>query len=436
MYEPASRARFITRWAVWRLDSRVIASILLVESAVLALVVTSAALERVTREHLVLTAWLVAFGVLHTEVATGIERIRRQVAGTSYFDLSSVWTFAAAVLLPPALAAGVIVVLYVHLWIRVWRPARVPLYRHVFTTATVVLAAFVAHVVTSRAGGIQGWPGDLSSLGTIALAILLYVTVNTALVGGAIALTNPPARPGELLGHWDDNALEIATLCLGALAAIALTANPWLVVLVLPPLLVLHRAVLVRQLEEVANTDGKTGLLTAAAWHARATRAIGRAEKARESVAVLICDLDHFKAINDMHGHLAGDQVLAAVATALRAEVRGRDLVGRFGGEEFVVLVPDLPLENGGRAEVHAVGERIRHRISMLTVAVDTPDGALTVSGLGISVGGAVLPPEGATLEQVMKIADASLYAAKRDGRNTVRIAGLAQIPAARNPTA
>ncbi|WP_214369069.1 sensor domain-containing diguanylate cyclase [Pseudonocardia sp. H11422] len=402
----------------------------------LALVMTSAALEPVTRDHLVLTAWLVAFGLIHTEVATGIERIRRQVGGTSYFDLSSVWTFAAAVLLPPALAAGVIVVLYVHLWVRVWRPARVPLYRHVFTTATVVLAAFVAHVVVSRAGGVQGWPGDLSSLGVFALAILLYVTVNTALVGGAIALTNPPARPGELLGHWDDNALEIATLCLGALAAIALTANPWLVVLVLPPLLVLHRAVLVRQLEEVANTDAKTGLLTAAAWHSRATRAVARAQKAHESVAVLICDLDHFKAVNDAHGHLAGDRVLAAVAGALRAEVRGRDLVGRFGGEEFVVLVPDLPLENGGRAELHAVGERIRHRISMLTVAVDTPDGALTVTGLGISVGGAVFPSQGATLEQVMKVADASLYAAKRGGRNTVRIAGLPQIPAARNPTA
>ena len=145
------------------------------------------------------------------------------------------------------------------------------------------------------------------------------------------------------MGRWDDNALEIATLCMGALAAVALGDAPGLVVLALPPFLVLHRAVLVRQLEEVASRDGKTGLLNAAAWQARADRAGRAARRAGVGAGVLILDLDHFKAVNDEHGHLAGDEVLAAVATALRAGVRSQDLVGRFGGEEFVVLVRALP---------------------------------------------------------------------------------------------
>ncbi|NMH96466.1 sensor domain-containing diguanylate cyclase [Pseudonocardia acidicola] len=392
--------------------------------------------DPITGSQVVIAGWLVLFGLIHIEVATGIERVRRRVAGTSYFDLSSVWTFAAAVLLPPVLAAGVIAALYLHLWIRVWRPARVPLYRHVFTTATVVLAAYAAHAVVSPIGGVHGWPQDASTLGALALAVLLYVTVNTALVGCAIALTATGARPGDVLGHWDDNALELATLCLGALAAMALVANPWLIVLVLPPLLVLHRAVLVRQLEEAANTDGKTGLLTAAAWHHGAARELRRAQRSRGAVAVLILDLDHFKAVNDEHGHLAGDEVLAAVAGALRAEVRENDLVGRFGGEEFVVLLPDLPLERSGRSELHAVAERIRHRVSMLDVTVCTPEGEYTVTGLSISVGGATFPSDGGTLEQVLAVADRALYAAKRDGRNVVRIAPAPQVPAARSATA
>ena len=84
---------------------------------------------------------LTVLGVLHTELATGVERIRRRVAHASYFDLSTVWTFAGALLLRPALAGLVVLAVYGHLWCRVWRPAGSALYRHVYTTATVVLAA-------------------------------------------------------------------------------------------------------------------------------------------------------------------------------------------------------------------------------------------------------------------------------------------------------
>jgi diguanylate cyclase (GGDEF)-like protein len=257
------------------------------------------------------------------------------------------------------------------------------------------------------------------------LAILAYVTVNTGLVASAIALSapRPRPRPAQLIGHWDDNVLEIATLCLGGLVAVALWAHPWQVPLVLAPLLVLHRAVLVRQLEEVASTDGKTGLLTAAAWHAHAAKELRRAQRTHSTAALLILDLDHFKSVNDDHGHLAGDQVLSAIASALRGEVREHDLVGRFGGEEFVVLLPGMGHELGDAAELYAIAERIRHRISTLSVVVSTARGSLTIAGLSVSVGGAVFPDHGAGLEQVLQAADAALYEAKRDGRNAVRIA-------------
>ena len=164
--------------------------------------------------------------------------------------------------------------------------------------------------------------------------------MNSLLIAAVVALSTPPPRdPGMLFGDVDDNVLELATLTLGALVALVLGINPWLVALVLPPLLVLHRAVLVGQLEEAAAIDGKTGLLNAHTWGARAEHQLRRARGAGVPHAVLVLDLDHFKAVNDLYGHLAGDQVLAAVAKALRSEVRDRDLVGRFGGEEFVILL-------------------------------------------------------------------------------------------------
>jgi diguanylate cyclase (GGDEF)-like protein len=414
-------------WELWRLPARTVAVVLVVELGALALVVATATLP--TLADAGLAAFLALLSVVHTELATGIERARRRAAETSYFDLSSVWTFAAALLLPPVLAAAVIGAVYLHLWQRVWRPARVPLYRHVYTTATVVLAAGAAHGMVEWAGGLPSGTDDVVGVIGVGVAVLLYIGVNTALVAAAIAFSRDRAGVRDLVGRWDDNALEVATICMGALAAVALGSTPGLVALVLPPILVLHRAVLVRQLEEEASTDSKTGLLNAAAWQGEAARTVRRVHRGGGSAAVLILDLDHFKMVNDAYGHLAGDVVLAAVAAELRAGVREPDIVGRFGGEEFVVLLPDLARGAACHDQVHEVAERVRRRVAELDVAVCTPDGGLTITGLTVSVGGAAMPADGTSLEQGLKAADAALYAAKRDGRNLVRIAGGVTVP-------
>ncbi|MFD1529487.1 GGDEF domain-containing protein [Pseudonocardia aurantiaca] len=421
-------------WALWKLPAKVVTVVLAVEAGAMALVVARASVP--TLPDVGLAAFLATLSVVHTELATGIERARRRAAETSYFDLSSVWTFAAALLLPPLLAAAVIGVVYLHLWQRVWRPARVPLYRHVYTTATVLLAAGVARGVVQAAGGLPSGPEDVIGVVGVGLAVLLYVLVNTVLVAAAIAFTRDRPASRDLIGRWDDNALEVATICMGALAAVALGSTPGLVALVLPPILVLHRAVLVRQLEEEASTDSKTGLLNAAAWQTEASRTVRRLHRSGGSAAVLILDLDHFKMVNDAYGHLAGDVVLAAVAAELRAGVREPDIVGRFGGEEFVVLLPDLANGAAGQGQMYEVAERVRKRVAALDVAVRTPDGGLTITGVTVSVGAAAVPGDGTTLEQVMKAADVALYAAKRDGRNVVRVAAgglpIPDIPAPR----
>jgi diguanylate cyclase (GGDEF)-like protein len=393
--------------------------VLVVEAATAGVVIAAAVRMPVPGTLALLqAALLVGLGILHTETAIGVERLRRRVMVGNHANLSSVWTFAGALVLPPVYAAVMAVVVHMHVWARTGRP-RVPLYRSVYSAATIVLACLGGTAVIRVLGS---GPDPLTAAGIpgIALALLVYTTVNTGLVAGAIAMSAPQPDLARVLGRWDDNLLEFATLSLGALTAIALIINPWLVLLALLPLVVLHRAVLVRHLEEAANIDGKTGLLNAVAWHAQAERLLQRSGRADGPRGVLVLDLDHFKAVNDTHGHLAGDQVLAAVAGALRAEVRERDLVGRFGGEEFVVLLAGPGA--GAAVSLEAVAERIRSRVADLRVEIPTPDGPLTVSGLTVSIGGAVAPAEGADLRTLLQIADTALYAAKRAGRNIVRM--------------
>ncbi len=359
-----------------------------------------------------LTIALCVAGVVHTEIAVRVESVRRRVTESAHVDLCSVWTFAAAIVLPPSVAAFTAIIICTHQWWRSYRPRTLP-HRQLFTTATVVLACLAASAVMATVA-------HTGQLFALAMALLAYTTVNSCLVAGAIAVSTSKPDLAMIFGDWEANVLEIATLSLGALTAVILTINPWLVVFVMPPVLVLHRAVLVHQLAEAARTDLKTGLLNAAAWHTQAERALTRSSRDNSPRGVLVLDLDHFKRVNDTYGHQAGDNVLVAVADALRHEVRDRDLVGRFGGEEFVVLLAALP--GGAVVELEAVAERMRRRVEGLRVEIPTPDGPLTVSGLTVSIGGAVHPGAGQDLRALLQIADTALYSAKRAGRNTVRM--------------
>lgn len=419
---PSSDGPFaVARWAIWPLPRRLVVVLLTVEAFAVAAVVVDGlvAPPDVTATGLWTVAVLTAAGVLHTEAARGVERMRRRVDRTPHLDLSSVWTFAAALLLPGSMAIAVVLLVYLHLYLRVWRPSGFPPHRVVFSTATVVLAVHAASVVAGL-GGDDPFR-SVTGLLLVALAVLAYGLVNLVLVVAAIRITEPATTWRRTVGHRDELLLELTTLTLGAVVAAAVSEfGPPLAVLVLPPLIVLHRTVLVRQLEEAASTDAKTGLLTAAAWRHRADLALRTARHSGGTVAVLLLDVDHFKLVNDRHGHLAGDQVLADIGVALRAEVREHDLVGRFGGEEFVVLLAARDTEDL-RTGAGAVADRIRRRVDGLRTEVAAPGGPIVLDDVSVSVGVAVLPAEDADLDRLLEVADAALYAAKAAGRNLVR---------------
>jgi diguanylate cyclase (GGDEF)-like protein len=419
--EGGTRRPGLRAWPIWQLTPRLRWPILVVELTAVLLVVLGL-LDRPVpgREDLVALVVLGGLGLAHTELSRDVERVRWRLTGDLHVDLTSVWVFAAAAAIAPGYAALLAATVHTYLWLRSAR-TRAPPHRQVFSTATIVLsclaAAAVMHHVRAQVPLLDA-PGGM--LAALLLGMLVFLTVNSALVAGAIAIsTADHADVGELLGEWDENLVEVAALALGAMVATVLAINAWLVPFVLPPLLVLQRAALVRMLEEAANLDPKTGLLNAAAWHVRAQDTLARTRPAGGPQAVLVLDLDHFKQVNDRHGHLAGDQVLVAVAAALRTELRDGDLVGRFGGEEFVLLLAGQA--GGTLADLESVADRVRHRIAGLHVQIPTPDGPLTIAGLTVSVGGAIRT-EQADLTSLLHIADTALYAAKRAGRDQVRM--------------
>jgi len=436
MRQPLGRSDGANRYPFWSLPARVKIPVLVVEAVVLGALAAGigAAFMNGTRpaaEWVWLALALVVAGVASTEASLGVERKRRQSDDHPHLDLSSVWTFAGAVLLVGPLAALVAMAIYLHIYLRVWRRNKVPLHRVLFSTATILLAVQAAAAVTDRIGNDQLFHSVAGVLAVVA-AMVVYMLVNLALVVLVIVVSGPSRRLAtvrQAIGPFDDVALEFATLAMGALvAAAAATFGPPYVLLGLPPLIVLHRTRLVRQLEEDASTDGKTGLLTAAAWQEKAGRAVLRSERGEQPTSVLVLDLDHFKLVNDRFGHLVGDQVLAAVAASVRDEVRDEDLVGRFGGEEFVVLLQGAEGEDP-RSGARAVAERIRERIAALRVAVAGPHETVVVEGLTVSIGGATAPRDGNDLAALLEIADAAMYEAKRAGRNRVRMGLPVNVP-------
>ena len=165
-----------------------------------------------------------------------------------------------------------------------------------------------------------------------------------------------------------------------------------------------------RRLSRQSLIDPLTGIANRAAIEAEAIRAIEGAPRTDSAVSLLMLDLDHFKAINDRHGHAAGDRVLCATTDAWQAQLRGRDPLGRIGGEEFVVVCADTTLE-----QAMVVAERLREATAALDFADIDP--ALRVT---VSIGVAQSQRSGDTHEGVLARADAALYRAKQRGRNRV----------------
>ncbi|WP_100656229.1 GGDEF domain-containing protein [Alteromonas flava] len=166
------------------------------------------------------------------------------------------------------------------------------------------------------------------------------------------------------------------------------------------------------ELEEMSRVDGLTRLFNRRFWQEQFEREFKRSLRTEEAATVIMLDIDHFKRVNDTYGHQAGDKVIQSLAEVIKKSIRETDYAGRYGGEEFAILLPDTPISHA-----NYVAERLRKAAEKVQVKHD--DTTITYT---ISVGAAEFNPGYATALAWLEDADQALYAAKEGGRNQVQI--------------
>lgn len=164
-----------------------------------------------------------------------------------------------------------------------------------------------------------------------------------------------------------------------------------------------------QQLKELASTDGLTGLLNRRAFMEEASSLLQLAQRYKHPLSLLMIDADHFKKVNDTYGHQAGDRVLVHLSSSIRHCLRGTDKLGRIGGEEFAVILPETDLE-----QTTVLTERLLSKIRKDTIEI----GAATPLRITVSIGMATLNPLTTGVDALMNQADAALYRAKATGRD------------------
>ncbi|MGV9300764.1 GGDEF domain-containing protein [Amycolatopsis sp. NPDC003676] len=408
-------------WDLWTKPRRMIAFLLAWDAIAVALltfgVVTSPSPDLVDWGRF---AILAGCATVHIQLTRRQEERRRNRVTAVHIDLTGIWVFPAALLLPIPLTLLLIALLRVQRWFNSRRPP----HKFVFTSFTHAVSALLAHHLYQTFASAElarlSPANSLQVFGILMLVGFSYAALQAIVIGGLLALggTSAPTLR-NVLGTKDDNLLELSTISLGTIATILLVNIPPAIVILVLITVLGNRLAEINQLQSEARTDPKTGIFNVRGWSESAERALARAARGGETLALLMIDLDHFKWINDTYGHPAGDDVLRTVAQTLDEITRPKDIIGRFGGEEFLILLPDADTT---AAKVTA--ERIRTAIAdQRIVTTDKRGGSALITGRTGSIGVSLLGVNGTTLEQLLQAADAAVYTAKEGGRNQVRFA-------------
>ena len=335
-------------------------------------------------------------------------------------DFSSIWVLPTAILLPPFYAALVPITFTAALYLLVHRGV---LHRMVFTAAAVSLSYTAASWVfrwfpPSFAGGSVG-SGLHAFTWCVAVAAceMLGSRAHHFLILAAVKLSDPKMRIWDM--EWDRDALQalLVEIDLGVLITLAVALSPALVLIAVPTVLLVRRFLIFPVLVAQARVDSKTGLLNVSTWETEAEAELSRSVRGGSPVALALVDIDHFKTVNDTYGHLVGDMVLKAVAGTLAGDLRTYDRAGRFGGEEFVIL-----LAQTGQSDACTIADRLRGKVADLAVPVSgRPDAAVVRLTISIGVTG-MERGQPRELNDLLAAADTALYHAKKSGRNRVAV--------------
>ena len=412
------RLAAIRAWPVWELPRWLITFMaVVILGYALAIGYSAVHLSGTTPRDLLLVGTLVAC------MAVTVELTKRTGENAGLIrDVLGVWDLPMAILVSPVFALCLPILRFTLIQLRI---RKTPLHRRVMSAAMVGLGNGAASVVfhgltgTGMNASVGPLPHPTLWMLAVALAAVAQWTTNTALLLPPVKGSDPAVRVRDLLLARENLHNDLAEFCVAVLVTLGIAVSPFTMVFALPFVTLLQRSVRHAQLVAASRVDSKTGLLNAGTWEREAASEVARAVRTRTPLALILVDVDHFKHVNDLHGHLAGDQALRAIAHTFRIFLREYDLAGRFGGEEFALLLPQTSAVDARR-----IAERVRRHIEAMSIDVsDTPDAeslqvtvSIGVAALGLSWDAAT----GSQLTDLLAGADRALYQAKRSGRNQV----------------
>jgi diguanylate cyclase (GGDEF)-like protein len=408
------RTTAVGHWPLWTLPRWLVAFILTVIAVDLAAIGIAASVTTIRAHDLAL------FGLLLACTAASIELTRKAgEQGGVIKDVQGVWELPVAILLPPlyALIAPIVRITLVQLRVR-----RAPVYRRVFSCASIGLSYGAASMTFHRLSGMMTSTGGTlrhSLVWTllVAVTVLVRTVLNKAMIMTAVKGTNPAAKILKDIFGRESLYNDAAESCISVLVTYGVAGNIFLAPVALPVVTLLQRSLRHAQLVTDSRADSKTGLLNAATWERESTAEVARAVRTKTSLALALLDIDKFKAVNDTYGHLVGDQVIKEIARTLNGLLRDYDLAGRFGGEEFSLLLPQTRAVDAFR-----IAERVRANIAALSIIAPGATGGERLQ-VTVSIGVAALD-SGSKREysELMAAADAALYRAKAGGRDQVQM--------------
>ncbi len=261
------------------------------------------------------------------------------------------------------------------------------------------MASSALYVVYALLSAHALWPKDTRSDGVsrmlVACLFVFHAAFNTLRFG--LSFTDPASS--QIL---ETSALSIATLIEGI--AVSLVSAMGYVTMTTERLQI--------GLKQQAQVDPLTGAYNRRAFYAQSEKVLSRRVKKQGALSLILLDIDHFKSINDGHGHAVGDRVLRQLVDCVRGLLRGSDIFSRFGGEEFVILLPTTNLQ-----EAMTIAERIRLAVEKTRFDLGDTEGCVTIS-LGVSSIGKTQASD--AINGLIDEADKALYRAKHSGRNVV----------------
>jgi diguanylate cyclase (GGDEF)-like protein len=350
-------------------------------------------------------------------LATTAQLFKSEAPSHQLYHPTLIFLFAGVLLLEPGWFVLMVIITHLVEWVkeaatksqhlRAW-------YIQPFNISMHILVGYGARLLFLTLNPGPRVFDTLAAMVAATVAALMYALLNHLIVGQVLVLARGISWRESGILEVENISTDFVMLTMGYVVTILMERNHWLVFLAITPLYLIFRALAVPRLKQQVNTDPKTGLWNAKYFLKAMDNELSRADRFGRPLTVVMADLDFLRNINNAFGHLAGDAVLSDVAKILKENFREYDVVARFGGEEFAILLPETSPEEA-YPKVETVRNAVEHNRFESPI---THAEIKTTMSFGIA-GNTYI---GQTAKEIIHCADVAVYQAKVEGRNRTRL--------------